>query len=141
MLATDTLLVDIRPVTAAEFQRFVLAMAPGAIEPSHVADTPRTQVSFEQAAAYAAWAGKRLPTDDEWVNAVAALGPQRLATGQVWEWTATRTAEGRFVRGGRWRNALARPPAPENRSFEIGPANDLGFRCVCDLFEDDLKAR
>jgi Sulfatase-modifying factor enzyme 1 len=133
MLAVGRLLIDLRPVTAAEFQRFVLAMAAGALEPTNAADTPRTQVSFEQAAAYAAWAGKRLPTDGEWTAAVTALGADRLATGQIWEWTVTRAHDGRVVRGGRWRNDLARPAAPDNSSFETAPADDLGFRCLCDL--------
>ena len=93
-------------------------------------DAPATRVSIADAEAYAHWAGKRLPTDAEWLAAVVAIGADRLATGEVWEWTATPVNGGRVVRGGRFRDAIDRPATPANQSYETDPAPDVGFRCV-----------
>jgi hypothetical protein len=130
MLAVGNLLVDIQPVSAAELARFALATRRPPFPNPPRDDVPATHVSFAEAAAYASWAGKRLPTEAEWHTCVATLGAARLGTGAVWEWTATPEHDGHVVRGGRWRNALERPPLPDNRSFETGPAADVGFRCV-----------
>jgi formylglycine-generating enzyme required for sulfatase activity len=82
--------IDITPVTNAQFSRFLKAAGykprhpenflkhwQGGAPPPGREEHPVVFVSLEDARAYAAWAGKRLPTEEEWQYAAAGPG-QRL---------------------------------------------------------------
>lgn len=139
-LRAGALLVDIRPVTNAEYSRFVIASGAqppphwGArIPPGSIDTAPVTFVSREDALRYAEWAGKRLPTLEEWRAVAAELGGLRLATGLVWEWTVSPFRDGWSVCGGRYRDRTSEPPSATNHSYALDPAADIGFRCVSDV--------
>jgi formylglycine-generating enzyme required for sulfatase activity len=82
--------------------------------PAAQADHPVTWVSLEDARVYAAWAGKRLPTDMEWQW--AAQGPD----GRAWPW------------GAQFDPAQCNSDAPGTTPVSAYPANVSPFG-VCDL--------
>jgi serine/threonine-protein kinase len=61
-------LIDKCEVTNAQFARF----RPEHTFPEQREDFPVTGISWEDASAYAAWAGKQLPTEIEWLMAAGA---------------------------------------------------------------------
>ncbi|HEY4221062.1 MAG TPA: SUMF1/EgtB/PvdO family nonheme iron enzyme, partial [Myxococcota bacterium] len=133
--------LDTAPVTRGEFARYLEETGAAPLDAAAGDDmdhAPMTSVSREQALAYAAWAGKRLPTSPEWDAALARedeVAPaQRVLFAPIWQWTNTGFASAGFVvRGGAYRDQPREIPRPENVAFEDRAANDVGFRCAADV--------
>jgi formylglycine-generating enzyme required for sulfatase activity len=151
--------IDPRPVTNGEFEAFLrasgyqpafeerlLAHWRGKTCPPSIKDEPVVYVDLPDARAYAAWAGKRLPSEWEWQRAAEVHG-DRFARGAVWEWTESERDDGhtRFVmlRGGSryraegsiWYFPGGAQPANTHAKFlllypGLDRCSTIGFRCV-----------
>jgi formylglycine-generating enzyme required for sulfatase activity len=151
--------IDPRPVTNAEFERFMSATGyrpgddanllkhwGGRSCPPELADLPVVYVDLDDARAYARWAGTHLPTEWEWQLAAQESGAA-FERGQVWEWTESQRTDGhtRFVmlRGGSAYQAKgsvwyfpggAQPIEMHAKFLLMRPGLDrcatIGFRCL-----------
>jgi len=133
----DTFLLDRYEVSNAQYRRFLQSTGTkpppywtGDTYPPGQADSPAVGVRWEDAAAYCAWAGKRLPTEAEWERACRGDGGQLYPWGSSWEpWRANvdRGAGGEPARASAWEEAwalLQQPPsagAPGLRPASLYP--------------------
>jgi formylglycine-generating enzyme required for sulfatase activity len=84
--------IDRTPVTNAEYARFVAETGhkpplhwEGNQYPEAKADFPVVHVSWDDAAAYGEWAGKQLPTEEQWEKAARGTEGRAVYPWGVWQ--------------------------------------------------------
>ena len=144
-----------REVTHGEYAAFLKATGYQPVRPERFtagqgpADRPVTNVDLADARAYAAWAGLRLPTEDEWQVAAEAGVLHRTAP-LVWELTESEHTDGRtrfvILKGGAdfraegsdwYLDGGAQPPGVSMKLLIAGAgltrSPNVGFRCAVDV--------
>jgi formylglycine-generating enzyme required for sulfatase activity len=127
--------------------RFLQHWVDGAPVPG-TEEEPVRFVDLDDARAYAAWRGARLPTEDEWQVAAGTPGFVRREP-LVWQWTESEHRDGRtrwvVLKGGSWYAAEGskwyvdggpRDPSWALRYLLTGAGTSrsptIGFRCAVD---------
>ncbi len=75
---TPAFYIDKREVSAGDYNKFAAASGKTALDGA--AELPAANVNFEEAAGYCTWAGKHIPTGEEWERAA------RGSTGRAYPW-------------------------------------------------------
>ncbi len=155
--------IDLAPVTNGQYAEFVRRSGYRPAEPRNflkhwaegqapvgLEDEPVVYVDLEDARAYARWAGKRLPTEEQWQYAAQGAAGPAYAWGITWEWTESERSDGRtrfcILKGGSLYKAEGShwyaDGGPQEAEFAakfllMWPGLDrcatIGFRCVVDL--------
>jgi len=107
MVSVNSFYIDVYEVTREDYKRFVddtgHRVPPDWVRrtyPSGTAQQPVTGVSWDDAAAYARWAGKRLPTEEEWELTARGAGRLLYPWGNSWRrGCANAGAEGQTRKG------------------------------------------
>jgi hypothetical protein len=147
--------VGVEEVSEREFAEFLRATGYLPVRPERflagrgAPDAPVTHVELADARAYAAWAGLRLPTEDEW-QVAASEGLLRQREPLVWNLTESEHTDGRtrflILKGGSGYRAGGsdwyldggpQPPEVSVKLLVMGAgltrSRSVGFRCAADL--------
>jgi formylglycine-generating enzyme required for sulfatase activity len=91
-VSVEPFFIDLYEVTRADYARFVeqTGHAPppgwgGALPPAGTALLPVTNVSWDDAVAYAEWLSRRLPTEEEWEFAARGTDGRPYPWGREWQ--------------------------------------------------------
>jgi sulfatase modifying factor 1 len=149
-------------VSVAEFAGFLAATGYRPIRPERfdvhgTEAAPATRVDLADARAYAAWAGLRLPTEDEW-QVAAEAGRLDRREPLSWNWTESEHTDGRtrfaILKGGAayrsggsdwYLDGGPQPAAVSVKLLLMGAgltrSASIGFRCAVDLPEPATPGR